>query len=211
DEKKVYRQREAQLNTTINNLRQQLNEALNEVDHSERIIQERESSIIQLKTRLRETSVATNASTSTPIAARPLEYKHTKFDGQAKNLSRFVNRLENDFCLFAANFPTEQTKVAYAMSGLGEQPDDWAQQFFEVDDGVRHSWTAFKERLLKNYEDPDLLANTQRELFELRQGNNLITYINRFENLCARVRWPLTAWASTFLNRLQPGLQRKIR
>ncbi|KAI5277882.1 hypothetical protein KEM54_004819, partial [Ascosphaera aggregata] len=86
DERKAYRQREAQLNTTINNLRQQLNEALNEVDHNERIIQERESSIIQLKTRLRETSVATNASTSAPIAARPLEYKHTKFDGQAKNL-----------------------------------------------------------------------------------------------------------------------------
>ncbi|KAI5279041.1 hypothetical protein KEM54_004385, partial [Ascosphaera aggregata] len=133
DEKKVYRQREAQLNTTINNLRQQLNEALNEVDHSERIIQERESSIIQLKTRLRETSVATNiSSTSAPIAARPLDYKHTKFNGQAKNLSRFVNRLENDFCLFASNFPNEQTKVAYAMSGLGEQPDEWAQQFLKL-------------------------------------------------------------------------------
>ncbi|KAI5287112.1 hypothetical protein KEM54_006237 [Ascosphaera aggregata] len=67
DEKKVYRQREAQLNTTINNLRQQLNEALNEVDHSKRIIQERESSIIQLTTRLRETSVAANiSSTSAP-------------------------------------------------------------------------------------------------------------------------------------------------
>ncbi|KAI5278255.1 hypothetical protein KEM54_004730, partial [Ascosphaera aggregata] len=114
----------------------QLNKALNEVDNNERIIQERESSIIQLKTRLRETSVATNvSSTSAPIAAKPLEYKHTKFDGQAKNISRFVDRLENDFCLFAANFPTEQTKVAYAMSGLGEQPDDWAQQFFEVDNG----------------------------------------------------------------------------
>ncbi|KAI5278963.1 hypothetical protein KEM54_004400, partial [Ascosphaera aggregata] len=102
-----------------------LNKALNEVDNNEHIIQERDSSIIQLKARLRETSVATNvSSTPAPIAARPLEYKHTKFDGQAKNLSRFVNQLENDFCRFASTFPTEETKVAYAMSGLGEQPDE---------------------------------------------------------------------------------------
>ncbi|KAI5280566.1 hypothetical protein KEM54_003649 [Ascosphaera aggregata] len=170
DEKQADKQREAQLN-----------EALNEVDNNKRIIQERESSIIQLKILLRGKLVATNASTSTPIAARPLDYKHTKFDGQAKNLSRFVNQLEKDFCLFAVNFPTEQTKVAYAMRGLGEQGDEWAQQFFEIDDdGVCHSWAAFKDRLLKNYDDPDLQANTQRELFELRQGNNLTTYTNRF-------------------------------
>ncbi|KAI5302351.1 Phosphoglucomutase-3 [Ascosphaera pollenicola] len=194
-------------------LRQQLNTAMDEAEQNKNLVRERNAEIAALHAHLREASVATNITSATTVShVKPLEYKHTKFNGQAKNLRRFINRLENDFALFAANFPTEETKVAYAMSGLDEQPDEWAQQFYENgSDGARHSWAVFKAKLKENYKDPNLIANTQRKLFELKQGKNLTDFINTFENLCARVNWPRSAWASTFINGLQAGLQRKIR
>ena len=53
---------------------------------------------------------------------KPMTFKGDKYDGTPKNLSRFLNRLENDFAIYSANFPSDAVRVAYAMSSLGERP-----------------------------------------------------------------------------------------
>ena len=62
--------------------------------------------------------------------------------------------------LYPQYFPTDLVKVAYAMSGLSEAPDQWAQQFFDEDPrGVRADWEALKDTLKGQFGDPDLQAN----------------------------------------------------
>ena len=87
--------------------------------------------------------------------SKPMAFKGDKYDGTAGNLGRFLNRLENDFVLYPQYFPTDLVKVAYAMSGLSEAPDQWAQQFFDEDPrGVRADWEAFKDTLKGQFGDP---------------------------------------------------------
>ncbi|KAK9235382.1 hypothetical protein V1525DRAFT_271391 [Lipomyces kononenkoae] len=83
---------------------------------------------------LREARGGTSAGT------HPTKPREFIFDGQSKNLSRFLNRLERDFRLYKDEFPT--VKVAYASTG---QPrSGWAQQFYRKGpQRVLMDWAAF--------------------------------------------------------------------
>lgn len=200
--------------TELREVRQQLEQAHQEIDVNEQQVQARDQEIAQLKERLRAASLLSNTSGGSNVVPtpKPVVFKGTKFDGQAKNLRRFLNRLENEFELYGSNFPTDAIKVAYAISGLDDKPSEWAQQFYDFDpDNVRHNWNAFRQRMTEQFEDPDLASNTQRELLQLRQRGSLSDFVTEFENLCARINWPRSVWASTFLQGLAPALQRKIR
>ncbi|KAK9372903.1 uncharacterized protein V1513DRAFT_204344 [Lipomyces chichibuensis] len=109
--------------------------------------------------------------------SKPREFKGTKFDGKSKNLDRFLNRLELDFRLYRDGFPTDEFKVAYAITGLGEKPAYWVQQFYRKDPkNVLKRWEAFRKELTDHYEDPDLLAN-QRACSTM-EGTSWTTFLS---------------------------------
>ncbi|KAI5293249.1 hypothetical protein KEM55_007213, partial [Ascosphaera atra] len=73
--------------------------------------------------------------------------------------------------------------VIYTMNGLDEKPDEWVQQFYDSDrDDARQNWCVFKAKLTEQFNDPDFVANTHRELVTLRQGKDLTDHVNNFEN-----------------------------
>ncbi|KAI5307928.1 hypothetical protein KEM55_007032, partial [Ascosphaera atra] len=144
------------LASPLQEVRLQLQQAHDEIDANEGQIQARDNGITQLKERLRAASMATNVTSntvSTP-SPKPVVSKGAKFDGQAKSLRRFLNRLENEFELYGSNFPTDAIKVAYATSGLHDKPSEWAQQFYDYDrDNVRRNCNAFQQKMHEKFED----------------------------------------------------------
>ena len=157
---------------------------------------------------------STVASTGSGLAdLKPLTFKGDKFDGSARNLTRFLNKLGNDFVLYPHQFTSERIKVAYGMSAAGEIPDQWAQQFFEDDpDGVRDNWMTFRAAMQENFGDPNLRANCQRELLQLRQSQcrNIKEYVTRFETLCAQAAWSKESRATTFVSGLKESIRNQV-
>ena len=85
-----------------------------ENEHRGRQLAERDEEVTRLRTSVRESETpapALSASAqlladsssagSATGASRPVVFKGDKYDGSPKNLSRFLNRIENDFALLS--------------------------------------------------------------------------------------------------------------
>ena len=203
-----------------------LDSLLGENEHRGRQLAERDEEVTRFRASVRESETpapalsasaqpsADSASVgSATRASKAVVFKGDNYDGSARNLARFLNRLENDFTLYPQQFPSDAVKVAYAMSDLGETADQWVQQFFEDDpDGVRHDWGAFQRAIKDHFGDPDLKANARQELLQLRQSHcrSILEFVTRFETLCAQAMWQRDARASTFMEGLDESIRRQV-
>lgn len=147
-----------------------------------------------------------------PPPAQPLSFKGQQFDGDPHDLARFLRHSQRDFLLYAASFPSDAHKVAYATSGFGKCPEKWVSQFDSQDNsGILESWPLFSEAMNSHFADPDLIPNRTSELLDLKQTNNLMDFVHMFEALATEVNWPTSSWAGTFLHGLRDELATEIR
>lgn len=108
----------------------------------------------------------------------------SKFEGDRKDLRRFVSQIKEKLTVNYDRFPTPQARMAYVNGRLG--PGPYAQILPHIVDGScqLEDYNEILERLGRAYGDPNRVHNARKELFRLRQTNkDFATFFAEFARL----------------------------
>ena len=140
------------------------------------------------------------------------------FDGSSpEKLRLFFFQVELWFAANMKDFPSDQTKVIYAMSYLRGSPLDWFESRFtsvgdddEIDWFV--DWNLFRRELSDHFGRADDISHYERLLHHLRMEPNgkVVDYIMAFDGHSARLRWDDSALRSRFYEGLNDRLKDRL-
>jgi len=108
------------------------------------------------------------------------------FNGDKKDLARFISQLHNKLRMNADRYPTEEQRVGYAFGRLEGPAAAAMEGFWSSGACMIHSLVDFTEHLERLYGNPYKAAHAANEWALLRQGNDRFTeFIAKFERLSA--------------------------
>lgn len=130
---------------------------------------------------------------SDDAAPRPPPTGDVQFDGNVLDLDRVLAYVNMQFILFPDSFSDPRKKVAYLLSHFRGAALDWAA-------GILASPTAAQQARLANYdamllhvrsefgyESAQVCAIAQTRLNALKQGADLLEFLQEFEMLCRQI------------------------
>jgi len=132
------------------------------------------------------------------------------FKGDRSKYEAYAQQLSLYFGANPGKFRTEQQKVAFAISYLGDKAFEWAQPHINTEDGSTDftNYSDFIGQLKAAFDDPDAIATATRKLYALRQGYNSVAhYYAEFATLAGKVKWDDTAK----LDQFKRGLSDEIK
>jgi hypothetical protein len=164
-----------------------------------------QEAIDSLQTRL-------NAMTA-PRVGEPKVREPTPFNGKhSSQLTDFLAQVRVAFEVRPSKYPTEKTKVLYAVSYLEGAALAYFQPFIGKADPP--SWMTnfalFADELEKCFGDPDLIGNVTFKLRKLKQTGSASAYAAEFRQLASRLSWNEQALVSQFFNGLKDPVQDEL-
>ena len=111
------------------------------------------------------------------------------------------------------HYPTEQSKLAYALSRLKEKALEQMQPYLERDGNIAIvDMNAFYTKLQLAFGDPDRKATAQRELRQLRQKNKeFYLYLSDYQRLVPDTGFDDEAKRSILLDGLSSELKSALK
>lgn len=111
-----------------------------------------------------------------------------RFDGSKREEAEdFVETCVIYQGLRPEEFPTERTKILFAIGYLEGSARQWSKKYIGTD-GKVSTWEEFTEELLHFYGLGNRRLETEEDLVHLRQGNSSFDdYMNKFNALAARL------------------------
>ncbi|KAJ1157947.1 hypothetical protein NDU88_010644 [Pleurodeles waltl] len=129
--------------------------------------------------------VTVNVSPPIPLASPE------RFSGDPRKVQAFLTQLSLQFSCRPASFPSNLSRVMFAISYLSGDAANWAVPLVRNDDPLLSDWNAFRSAFEKVFDHRTTTFSADRELLELRQGrSDLVTYLTTFNRLVAESEWP---------------------
>lgn len=113
----------------------------------------------------------------------------------------------------ATDFPTEDSKINFAISYLRDDAFKWVEPYLETRDDPEKcdpmfaTASKFFEALLKAKGDPDLKGTYTRKLYALRQTGSAASYTSEFHRLSAYLGWDDEALRAQYEVGLKPEIK----
>ena len=139
-----------------------------------------------------EKPAGTTTRTPAPAATAPSESSRAserlpdpdKFNGDRKDLRRFVSQIHEKLTVNRDRFPSSQSRCSYVTSRLSGQP--YAQILPYIHRGVcqLNDYEDILDILDRAFGDPNRVNNARNELFQLRQANkDFSSFFAEFQRL----------------------------
>ena len=158
--------------------------------------------------RLQEAMKEMKASSKDPKVQPP-----NKFDGtDSSQLPTFLFQLGLVFDSRPSAYPTEKSKVNYAMSFLAGHATIYVQQFAGKEEPPLwlSDFSSFASQLKNVFGNPDVIGDTSRKLRRLQQTDTVTAYAANFRLLAGQLEWNNQALVSQFLEGLSYPIQREL-
>ena len=155
------------------------------------------------------TSLA-NASSQSNKSHRSTKHPDpSPFGGDKAELRGWMTQLRIKMNINKDHYPTEQSKLAYALSRLKEKALEQLQPYLERDGNIALAdMDAFYAKLQLAFGDPDRKATAQRELQQLRQKNKeFYLYLSDYQRLVPDTGFDDEAKRSILLDGLSDELK----
>lgn len=149
---------------------------------------------------------------ASPVPAVPAPNVHlgapTCFTGKTGDCRGFLTQCKIHFELHAPSFPTERTKVAYAVSYLAGKAEAWATPEWQNNSSCMTTFRDFSTALKRIFQEVAPGREAAQRLVCLRQGNlGASAYAVEFRTLAAEAGWDSTALCDMFVK----GLSRRVK
>ena len=133
----------------------------------------------------------------------------SSFGGDKAELRGWMTQLRIKLNINKDHYPTEQSKLAYALSRLKERALEQLQPYLEKDGNIALAdMEAFYTKLQLAFGDPDRKATAQRELRQLRQKNKeFYLYLSDYQRLVPDTGFDDEAKRSILLDGLSDELK----
>ena len=134
----------------------------------------------------------------------------TPFQGTRLDIDSFLTRLRLKLNGNADRYPTESSKVQYAVGRLAGRAEQLMQLHIDRDTGAIEFQTLreFTDWILSEFEDPDKMRNAQVEIQALRQRNrDFSTYYSEFAPLMLKTGFNDEGKTAALMN----GISRELR
>lgn len=131
-----------------------------------------------------------------------------KFNGERKDLRRFVSQIKEKLTVNLDRFPTPQSRCAYVTSRLAGQP--YSQILPYIQDGVCQlpDYHNILDILERAFGDPNRINNARNELYRLRQTNReFSTFFAEFQRLALEGEMP----EESLPTMLEQAINRELR
>ena len=132
------------------------------------------------------------------------------FEGTRSDIDPFLTRLRLKLNGNADRYPTESSRVQYAVGRLAGKAEQLVQLHIDRDTGVIEflSLKEFSDWIISEFEDPDKMRNAQVELQGLRQKNReFSTYYSEFAPLMLKTGFNDEGKTAALMN----GISRELR
>lgn len=164
---------------------------------------------------VREASApAPEVSPAPVVTSRPVEPRlppPTAYDGEPHLCRSFLSKCSLYITLQPSLFPTEQSKVAFAITLLSGRAALWGTTAWEQKLPCCSTFELFSKELRKVFDRAASGREAARVLAELRQGNRSVAdYSIEFRTLAAECGWNAEAQWDMFLHGLSDCLQDEI-
>jgi hypothetical protein len=134
-----------------------------------------------------------------------------KFDGRNFPCRQFLNQLGIHFHIYSEYYPSDESKVNYALSLLKGPALDWASTVIDANDPVLHDYPAFTHKISSLYEEPDKEENAENSISCLRQGKDTaVEYVAKFQDIARNVPWNERALIYQFKKGLNDSLKDEL-
>ncbi|OMJ10971.1 Retrotransposon-derived protein PEG10 [Smittium culicis] len=108
----------------------------------------------------------------------------------------------------ATGITSDRQLIAVVASNLEKNALAWFQAWFNSVDEPFTSWATFEKEIKKRFQSPQRKRRLRDELFELRQKNSMVEYVEEFQRLVALIG---TMTAEEALYKFVRGLKPHIR
>ncbi|GJQ89644.1 putative reverse transcriptase domain-containing protein [Tanacetum coccineum] len=143
----------------------------------------------------REAPVARKCSYKEFMSCQPINFKGSE---GAVGFIRWFERTES---MFSRSNCIEDCKVKFATATLTEEALSWWNSFAQpigIEEAYKITWVEFKKLLIKNYCPRSEVQKMEDEFYHLTvKGNDLKTYVRRFQELTTLRQETFRAYAAT--------------
>lgn len=130
------------------------------------------------------------------------------FKGEPDQCRPFITQCEIHFELQPSSFPSERSKVAYAISLLSGKAKSWGTSEWQRRSRTCYNFSTFSKELCRIFDPVLPEREAARRLFSVKQGDKRVTeYIIDFHAISADSRWNEEALTDAFFQ----GLNEKIK
>ena len=135
--------------------------------------------------------------------------KPDPFKGEVKDIDRFVMLCEMIFELQPGNYPTQRRQVLYAASHFKGSALDWFTALWTAKHTALNDWDMFVTGIRNTFADIPDLERAKAEFVALKQTGTVVSFVEKFESLCARLGMSAntTAKEMHFRERLQNNIK----
>lgn len=114
-----------------------------------------------------------------------------RYSGYPLKIQTFLTQIALHFSCKPTSFPSNHSRVAFAISYLIGDAANWAVPLVKNDDPLLSDWNAFRREFERVFDRRATTCSAVRELMGLRQGKtDLITHLTTFNRLVAETVWP---------------------
>ncbi len=144
-------------------------------------------------------------------SAEPRLPPPTVYSGEPHLCRPFLTKCSLYFSLQPSSFPTEESKVAFAITLLSGRAALWGTTVWDNKHQCVSSFQVFSSELRKVFDRAASEREAARILAELRQTHRTVTdYSIEFRTLAAECSWNAEAQWDMFLHGLAPHIQNEI-
>ena len=151
---------------------------------------------------------ATTKSAKDPKVNDPKE-----FDGKTPSLlPTFLFQVGLVFKAKPSTYPTEESKVTYAMTFLRGPVEAFVQQCLEKEESPPWltDFSSFADLLKSAFGNPDIIGDISRKIRRLKQTDRVATYATDFRLLAGQLNWNNDALVSQFFDGLSDQIQDEL-
>ncbi|KAJ1112463.1 hypothetical protein NDU88_000727 [Pleurodeles waltl] len=148
----------------------------------------------------------TNISLNVPSAIPPAPPE--RFSGNPLKAQSFLVQVELHFTCCPNTFHDAQSRAAFLLSYLTGDAATWVITLVRKDSPLLYNWLNFVREFERVFDRRTVTLSADRELLDLQQGNqDLVSYLDNFNQLVAKASWPEEKQAPLFYKGLKDELK----